>query len=491
MTEIKLQRIKRKITESRARLMKELPMFSMLLMYLRFVAVKDMKKISTNGNCIFFSPDFFDKLYPPEVDFVLCHQLLHILLGDIWQYGYDHAKTYHHACDIVVNTYLYRFGFTDTRYPHLGNIHRRKTYDDEMPIAKDVYNSFPFTIEALPEREAAKFFCDSEIWWKHAQYSGEDHDIILDPMARFKKDPELEDMAKDKEEEINSQKIPVGNGGDGDGDDGDSNSEKTDKSGEDIEISAVSTGGYLSDNPPKMLLKPASQSEWLMRAAIALQNIPPDPDADEENASYGLFSRMLERNVNVDTQKVLDWVELLEEYVNYAPCDYSLLPPDRRFDSCEFFLPSFSEEEVECSNVLFMVDTSQSFTNQMISEALGEICGAVESFGGRLKGKLGFFDEQVIEVIDFESSQDIKNAIPHGYGGTDFCCIFDHVNKRMKDDDLACVIILTDGFGPFPEESEVKDVPVIWAINNTKVTPPFGKTVRYKVDPMSEKKKLR
>ena len=102
-----------------------------------------------------------------------------------------------------------------------------------------------------------------------------------------------------------------------------------------------------------------------------------------------------------------------------------------------------------------MVDTSGSIDENDLTLAYSEMKGAVEQFGGKLTGKLGFFDEQVIEVIDFESSQDIKNAIPHGYGGTDFCCIFDHINKRMKDDDLACVIILTDGFGPFPEESEV------------------------------------
>ncbi|MBQ3037093.1 MAG: hypothetical protein IJD31_09225 [Lachnospiraceae bacterium] len=36
------------------------PFFAMLLMYLKFVAVPGMKKMSTNGRCICFAPDFVD-----------------------------------------------------------------------------------------------------------------------------------------------------------------------------------------------------------------------------------------------------------------------------------------------------------------------------------------------------------------------------------------------------------------------------------------------
>ena len=38
------------------------PFFALLLMYLKFVAVPSMKKMSTNGRCIYFAPDFVEAL---------------------------------------------------------------------------------------------------------------------------------------------------------------------------------------------------------------------------------------------------------------------------------------------------------------------------------------------------------------------------------------------------------------------------------------------
>ncbi|MBO4468037.1 MAG: hypothetical protein J5766_01920, partial [Clostridia bacterium] len=64
-----------------------------------------------------------------------------------------------------------------------------------------------------------------------------------------------------------------------------------------------------------------------------------------------------------------------------------------------------------------------------------------------------------------------------GGGGTDFSVIFDYIRKSMKDLP-ACIIIFTDGKGPYPKRAEAMDIPVLWIINNTEITPPFGRTVR-------------
>ena len=70
MTEQRKQRLRKKIQESRGRLMDTHPFFALLLMYLKYVAVPGMKKISTNGRCIYFAPDFLDKLYDGEMDYI-------------------------------------------------------------------------------------------------------------------------------------------------------------------------------------------------------------------------------------------------------------------------------------------------------------------------------------------------------------------------------------------------------------------------------------
>ena len=57
MTPQRQKRLREQIRRSRARLMVSDPVLAMVLMYLRFVATKDVYRISTNGREILFDPD--------------------------------------------------------------------------------------------------------------------------------------------------------------------------------------------------------------------------------------------------------------------------------------------------------------------------------------------------------------------------------------------------------------------------------------------------
>jgi predicted metal-dependent peptidase len=63
---------------------------------------------------------------------------------------------------------------------------------------------------------------------------------------------------------------------------------------------------------------------------------------------------------------------------------------------------------------------------------------------------------------------------PKGGGGTSFIPPFEYLEKNGIDP--KCVIYLTDGYGTFPSESDVK-VPTMWLMT-TDVEPPFGECVR-------------
>ena len=186
--------------------------------------------------------------------------------------------------------------------------------------------------------------------------------------------------------------------------------------------------------------------------------------------------RMLEELTKSQT----DWRTLLSEFVQEEFCDYSFSPPDRRFGDLPFFLPDFNETEETVKNILFMVDTSASMSDKMITEVYSEVRGAIEQFGGRLCGWIGFFDAQVIEPVAFESVEELEVIRAEGGGGTDFDVIFEYVNNEMADNLPNCVIILTDGGADFTEENPMGDIPVLWIINNEEVTPPWGKISRIK-----------
>lgn len=48
----------------------------------------------------------------------------------------------------------------------------------------------------------------------------------------------------------------------------------------------------------------------------------------------------------------------------------------------------------------------------------------------------------------------------------------------MKDKNISSIVILTDGYAPWPSIINSEDILVIWLINNKEQTPPWGKVAR-------------
>ena len=175
-----------------------------------------------------------------------------------------------------------------------------------------------------------------------------------------------------------------------------------------------------------------------------------------------------------------DWREILIDFLQEEVVDYSFMPPDRRFDDCPFFLPDFNDKDIKPENILFMIDTSASMKDDMVTAAYSEVKGAIEQFNGKLIGMLGFFDAAVIEPVPFENEEEFEMIKAIGGGGTNFQIIFNYVKEYMTVNLPVRIIILTDGYAPFPKESEAMGIPVIWLLNNEKVNPPWGKVARIK-----------
>jgi predicted metal-dependent peptidase len=170
---------------------------------------------------------------------------------------------------------------------------------------------------------------------------------------------------------------------------------------------------------------------------------------------------------------------MLNDFVQEEICDYSFSPPDRRFSESVFFLPDFNDTEVKVENVLFMVDTSASITDEMIRVAYSEIKGAIDQFEGKLSGMLGFFDTSVYGPYAFDGITDVTAIRPKGGGGTSFYSVFEAVQGMEQIP--ASIVILTDGYAHFPPESMAQDIPVLWLINNEDIAPPWGTVARMQV----------
>ena len=203
---------------------------------------------------------------------------------------------------------------------------------------------------------------------------------------------------------------------------------------------------------------------------------------DAQKLSKSLGRGKIPQAIEVLIKKLLnpqiDWRVYLNNFINEEIVDYSFMIPDQRFSESDFILPSFSELDEEVKDILFMVDVSGSMSDECITKCFNEIISSIQQFNGKLKGHVGFFDVTVKKVIPFDAEEDILKIKPYGRGGTDFKNVFKYIKENMRDKLPVSIIILTDGEASYPDISEAMGIPVLWIINNERITPPWGEIIR-------------
>ncbi len=456
MTKQRINRIKKQIIQSRTRLLFEHPFYALMLMHLDFVSDTKIWTMSTNGRAIFFNPDYFEKLPTDELDFILCHQVMHILFEDIRRDNELSGHTYHHACDIVINSHLCDDVLEDDEFRKLGRIYHSFVKDGFIQEGKffdanEVYQYCRFVPDG-DEVLKNGIMIDNDKWWGKLKYPKDDKTLTL--IIKGDLDDTLvlrtvggENASKDKK----GKGMPT----DGDGEDGD----------------GFAVG--ISDNGIEL------DVDWKTLVAAAMDAVSQMSNNGKGAGNVPAFAQRLVSDLK---KPKTDWKKILNDFVQEEVCDYSFSPPDRRFDGSDFFLPDFNEKDFAVKKILFMVDTSASITDEMINLAYSEICGAISQYNGKFEGELGFFDVEVTDPVPFDTVNNILSIIPVGGGGTDFFAVFDYIASNRFADKPSVMIIFTDGEAYYPDESAAMGIPVLWMLNNYDITPPWGKTVRCVLD---------
>ena len=391
LTKYEIAEMKAKLLSARSFLMREHPFFGVLLMHLKFVAVEDMDQMSTNGYTVFVSPEWMRWYSMNELACLLCHQIMHILNGDVCRPLSLMGDEYHYERDLEVYKMLSYLGVGDY-YVYIRSIpcpEDEKAEDDDED-----------------KKHKTKNMVDTDIFWSDRTDYVEGGVLILDTSV-------------DTEDRV-----------------------------------GVASGEASSDA--------ALMSYWQNVAmSCGLQ-------AGDEFEQARLYWESKKKGK-------LDWKKLLREFTQEEIFDYSFCPPDKRLGESELFLPDFNDTDVAIRDLLFMVDTSGSVNEEMLNEVYSEVKGAIEQFSGRVEGKIGFFDTEVVEPVPFSSEEDFDDIEAYGGGGTDFAPIFEYVREEYKNEMPSGIIIYTDGYGSFPRE-DFDDVPVLWLISvDDPFEPPFGK----------------
>jgi hypothetical protein len=117
---------------------------------------------------------------------------------------------------------------------------------------------------------------------------------------------------------------------------------------------------------------------WVKRFEDACEAISVR-DPSNQRGRLPLFAERLFKELR---KPQTDWRTVLNEFVQQEVNDYSFSPPDRRFSESPFFLPDFNAlgDGDTPVNILFMMDTSASVSDKMMTAAYSEVKGAIDQF---------------------------------------------------------------------------------------------------------------
>ena len=429
----------KKLLFSRMRILCNNGFYGLLLIHMTYSIDESCKSVATNGKRIFFSPDFLENLSEEELDYILMHEILHVVLQHCLRQCERDADLFSIACDIVVNSNILLSNNMDIKKITLHD------QGESIHIAPDGKEGYEYTAEQI-------------------------YSMII---SSNKKEETKEHVEKDDScENSSGQYYSEQKQKDNSYDNADIKDDKEEKRHSDAGETwdDHSRWGMEEDND-------TLREVWVKRFEDACESI----SIRDPSNQRGLLPKFAERLLSELKKPQTNWKEILNDFVQEEIVDYSFTPPDKRFYDCPFFLPDFNEKDDSIEDILFMIDTSGSMSDNMITAAYSEVKGAIDQFGGKLKGWLGFFDAAIIEPQPFSDENEFKIIKPCGGGGTDFQIIFEYVRQHMHSKLPASIIILTDGYAPFPREKMAMGIPVLWLLNNEDVNPSWGKVARIRL----------
>ncbi len=455
-----VQAYTRRILLARMRLLCTDGFYGMLLMNVKVSLGDEYATAWAEEDRLVFNPEFLKSISDSELEYALLHLLLHLVLNHLGRRGEHDKESFDKASDIVVNSNILR-----SRRGNLKAISLDAFGGVQPHLTPERDEGWKYTVEEVYEMIEIPCSDNGEEKEDSNSESGDSFEIVGDGALSFGDDDESDD--KDKDGKKNSK--------------GSNNS--SGQPGWDSHPDSEAGDEERKANEEKWKSCIYQACELIAKRAEAEKETGGD-NRDEhhggtEAGNIPLFAEMLIKQLK---EPKIDWRTILQEFIQEEIVDYSFMPPDRRFSDSPFFLPDFNDKDEKIKGIWIAVDASGSVSDEAIETAVSEIKGCIEQFEGRFSARLSFFDAKVYEQEPIESVRELMDARPVGRGGTSFEEVFRYMGQNMEDDLPEEVIVITDGYCNYPDESMRLGIPVLWMLSNEESDdPPWGKIARFEV----------
>ena len=143
LSEEKVKGYIKRLLLARMRILCNHGFYGLLLMHMTFSLDEALFTAATDGNRLIFSPAFLDEISDGELDFVMMHEVLHVVLQHCFRGQERDQRLFNIACDIVVNSNI-----LSENGMNLSSITLKK-YGEAMHLAPDGKEGFEYTAEQV------------------------------------------------------------------------------------------------------------------------------------------------------------------------------------------------------------------------------------------------------------------------------------------------------------------------------------------------------
>ena len=417
-----------RLTKMRIKLLLDRCFYGNLALHLKLVEDESIPTMATDGKSIIYNKTFVDGLEDWELEYILCHEILHNVFYHLTRRDNREPRRWNMAIDYATNSILFKeFG---------------KNPDGAL------YNH---------------------------KFDGMNAEHI------YSKIPDLNKGQNGKGQ--GGSKDGNGKGQGGSGDDGDDNKNGKGKGNnvvkkDGIEIELDKNGNVKKVNGEKVKdydihkdIKGSKseieemEKEWKINTTKSYQ----------QSKMVGKLPNGMDIFIKELMQPKLDWRNMMKQFVvSIAKSDYRWLPPNKKHIHRGMYLPSLTSESL--GDVVVIVDNSAS-TLHLQKRFFSECNGLLQQYDVNLH--LIVVDVKVQSYEVYHKGDEIKKQYSGG-GGTDLRNAFDYIKDKAIMPTV--VVCLTDGYTPFPKREEY---PTLWVISEDGVEfedIPFGQKVRVEDD---------
>ena len=174
LSDDKIKEFMKRLLQSRMRLLCTNGFYGLLLMHVTFSLDETLDTAATDGERIYFGPEFLDLISDAELDFVIMHEIMHVVLQHLARKGERDMERFNIAADIVVNSEIMNsFGGDERKISVNG--------EPAMHLTPDGQEGYLFTAEQVYEMLGkvmpASGFKDDHSMWESAEENGKLQDV--------------------------------------------------------------------------------------------------------------------------------------------------------------------------------------------------------------------------------------------------------------------------------------------------------------------------